>query len=700
MLVAVVACAFFAAALVTRPPPAEAAAQGVPLTGTTSSSVHDATNTAVTAVAVGGIVHDSVTVDGGSGNPVPTGNVTIDWFTNGTCANAPASTSAPTDLTGGSLEATGFAQGPLAPGEYAFEAHYLGDTNYAPSDGPCEPLQVVDSYVTISPANPSNPAGSTQTLMVQVFTNDGSGSGYVGANEVTVALALVAGSPGSFSGVSQTACVTDATGTCTIATSDASVAEDFLQASVSVTVGGVTMARSTGTPAPGQANSGNAVENWFLPPTPGISIAVSPGAQTITSGAAATFTLVVTNSGAVPLTNVAVSDALSPSCNQPSAANPALASMAPGTSVTYSCSLANVTASFTNVATASGMPPSGPVVSATGSAPVTVLVPVTPPPPTGLGELHPMIGIQLDPASQEVAIGGSAKFKVTVANRGDVTLTDVTVRDRNARRCNRHFSSLAVGASTSYSCAKTTIHAALENVATATGRPPTGKPVEAKDSVEVRVRVTSGLLPPKTTNVDISIAPGEQALATQGTASFVVTVSNAGDVVLRHVRVVDPESPGCAQSFRFLGPGKKRQFTCQRQSIQHAFVNVATATGTSPQGVTVHNTFSVHVSVVLEISVTTPGSLKTLVPGRLTRFDVKINALQPLTDVKTSDPQAPNCNTFIGVLNPGSPWTFDCRVRVAKNLSNTVTVTGKTEVGHDPVAAATVLIKVKSAGHG
>ena len=50
------------------------------LTTTTATDIHNATHQTVTTVAVGTTVHDFVTVTGQPGQPVPTGNVNIDWF--------------------------------------------------------------------------------------------------------------------------------------------------------------------------------------------------------------------------------------------------------------------------------------------------------------------------------------------------------------------------------------------------------------------------------------------------------------------------------------------------------------------------------------------------------------------------------------------------------------------------------------------
>src|SRR5438093_12495056 len=100
------------------------------------------------------------------------------------------------------------------------------------------------------------------------------------------------------------------------------------------------------------------------PGTPAIAIVKNPKSQTVASGGTATFTITVTNSGNLTLTNVTVTDPLSPNCNRTKADLPALASMAPGASLTYTCTRPNVRASFDNVATAIGTPPSGPNVTA------------------------------------------------------------------------------------------------------------------------------------------------------------------------------------------------------------------------------------------------------------------------------------------------------------------------------------------------
>ena len=142
-------------------------------------------------------MHDFVTVTGQPASPTPTGTVTIDWFTNGTCANTPASTSGNETLNAsGQVDATDFAKGPLAAGFYSFRAHYAGDATVPRRRTvPCEPLQVVDANIQITP-NGVNRVGQTHTFTAHVNVNDG--SGFVNAPDGTQISFTIDSGPGSF----------------------------------------------------------------------------------------------------------------------------------------------------------------------------------------------------------------------------------------------------------------------------------------------------------------------------------------------------------------------------------------------------------------------------------------------------------------------------------------------------------------------
>jgi uncharacterized repeat protein (TIGR01451 family) len=234
---------------------------------------------------------------------------------------------------------------------------------------------------------------------------------------------------------------------------------------------------------------------------PHISISKSPDQQTVLIGQTATFTIVVTNDGDSVLTNVIVTDALAPGCARTKADIPALASMDPKATVTYSCTLANVTSSFTNVAVATGTPPVGPDVTAQDTAAVTAVAPAT----------HPAIAIVKNPKSQTVTSGGTATFTITVTNTGDVALTNVTVSDALSPNCNRTIGTLNPGQSTSYTCTRANVTASFTNVAVATGHAG-ATAVTAQDTAPVTARAP--LKPKKVVKVTPKVVSHRKPKAT------------------------------------------------------------------------------------------------------------------------------------------------------------------------------------------
>ena len=109
-------------------------------------------------------------------------------------------------------------------------------------------------------------------------------------------------------------------------------------------------------------------ESSTVTQNPRIAITKLPATQTIASGGTATWSIVVTNTGDVPLTSVNVTDPNAANCVKTFAG-----ALNPGDSeAAYTCALTNVTASMTNTATAHGTPPVGGEVTAQASADVVV----------------------------------------------------------------------------------------------------------------------------------------------------------------------------------------------------------------------------------------------------------------------------------------------------------------------------------------
>jgi uncharacterized repeat protein (TIGR01451 family) len=104
---------------------------------------------------------------------------------------------------------------------------------------------------------------------------------------------------------------------------------------------------------------------------PAIEIAKMPDSQAVISGGAAAFTIAITNTGEVTLTDVAVSDALVSDCSR------TVTELAAGEGISYVCAATNVMTDFINTAVVSGTPPFALEVTAVDTATVVVEEPVS-----------------------------------------------------------------------------------------------------------------------------------------------------------------------------------------------------------------------------------------------------------------------------------------------------------------------------------
>ena len=423
---------------------------------------------------------------------------------------------------------------------------------------------------------------------------------------------------------------------------------------------------------------------------PSILIVKSPDTQTIDDGGTANFTITVTNNGNVTLTAVNVADALSPDCVRTSAALGSNATLAPGASFNYSCSRAAVTASFTNSATATGTPPTGPDVTSTDTAEVIVNPPPPPPPPPAAPE-HPSIAITKSPDLQTIASGGTATWTITVTNSGDVTLTNVRVTDAQAPGCARTqaeiagLASMAPQASLEYSCSRANVTANFTNVAVATGTPPSGPDVTAEDDARVVILVPA---------ITIVKTPDQQTVLQGATATFNIAVTNTGQVTLTNVRVTDAQAPGCARTqsdiagLASMAPGATLSYSCTLANVQASFTNVAVATGTPPFGADVTDDDDAVVTVRIPhpaITIVKNPKAQTVSAGGTATFQITVTNTGDveLTNVTVADASAPDCNRSLGTLAPGqSAPTYTCTIaNVTVAFDNVAIATGTPPVG-------------------
>ncbi len=145
---------------------------------------------------------------------------------------------------------------------------------------------------------------------------------------------------------------------------------------------------------------------------PRIEITITPPIQTVIKGTTAVFTIVIKNTGDVPLSNLQVTSAKVPDCNR------TFASLAAGATLpAYACVVTNVSQRIDNKVVVNAVAAeTGTLVQADDEAVIRVLRDI-------------VIDIAPDPKVGSTVIKGqNAVFNVTVVNPSEGTLKDVTVK--------------------------------------------------------------------------------------------------------------------------------------------------------------------------------------------------------------------------------------------------------------------------------
>lgn len=413
--------------------------------------------------------------------------------------------------------------------------------------------------------------------------------------------------------------------------------------------------------------------NDFLDAQPDIAIAKTPDVQTVVSGSPVTFTITVTNTGAVTLTNVTVGDPLASVCDR------TIGTLATGAFTSYTCTRPVVTIGFTNTAVVTGTPPTGPVITNTDTARVEAI--------------NPAIAIAKTPDSQTIVSGSTVTFTLTVTNTGDVTLTNVTVADPLAAGCDATIGTLATGAITSYDCSVLNVTADFTNAATVTGTPPAGPDVSDTDDAAVDV-----------INPAISLAktPDTQTIQFGSTVTFTITVTNTGDVNLSGVIVGDTLAPACDRTLGVLATGAITSYTCSLANVTADFTNTAVVTGTPPVGSVVTGTDDAQVEVINPaITIAKTPDLQTITSGDTVTFTITVSNTgdADLSSVVVGDVLAPACSRTIGTLATGAITSYTCSLlNVTADFTNTAIVTGTPPTGPNVSDTDDAVVNVVSPG--
>jgi uncharacterized repeat protein (TIGR01451 family) len=363
----------------------------------------------------------------------------------------------------------------------------------------------------------------------------------------------------------------------------------------------VNTATATGTPPSGEPFISDP-DTVTVPPdqTPRLTIDKTgvlqdqDGDGLVDAGEQIVYSFLVRNTGNVTLTDVTVKDSLL--LAEGISVTPGPQTLAPGEeaifTATYVATQEKIDAGrVTNTATATGNTPSGTPYE---SNPDTEVVPPDQTPGLTIdkkGTLNDTNGNALvDP-------GESITYTFLVRNSGAVTLTDVTVNDPMLAKAGVPVTpgpqTLAPNGSVTFSVTYTPSQEEIDsgqvtNTATATGKTPTGTPVESEPDTELVPPARNAGLSIKKTGT-LNDKDGDGLIDPDETISYSFLVTNTGAVTLSNVTVNDskvtviegPQTLAPGASFTFTAA----PYTSSTQEIDAGKVeNTATATGTAPDG--------------------------------------------------------------------------------------------------------------------
>uniref|UniRef100_UPI00047AB329 DUF7507 domain-containing protein n=1 Tax=Algoriphagus vanfongensis TaxID=426371 RepID=UPI00047AB329 len=385
------------------------------------------------------------------------------------------------------------------------------------------------------------------------------------------------------------------------------------------------------------------------------------------------YTLVVTNTGNVTLTDVTVVDAQT-------SLNENVGALAPGESATltttYTITQADVdAAAFENIATVTGITPADRTVEAMDDEEVTAIL---------NGEID--IEKESDISTYD-EVGQTANYTITVTNTGNVTLTNVIVKDPYTG-LDEVVPTMAPSQTVSYTTSHVITQEDLdngfyENIAGTRGTTPQNVNLVDIDTVQIEAIQEPSIVLEKSADVDTFDEAGD-------VIEYMVVVTNDGNVSLDDVVVVDPKT-GSSRDFGTLAPAETAtisvSYTVTQADVDRGSLeNVASVTGQTPDGGEVEDDDELIIDGIKNPSLTiekTTTSITYVEAGDVLAYTLVVTNTGnvTLTDVTVEDPLT-GLTENVGTLAPGETATVTTTYTVTQadvddgEVTNIATATG------------------------
>jgi uncharacterized repeat protein (TIGR01451 family) len=405
------------------------------------------------------------------------------------------------------------------------------------------------------------------------------------------------------------------------------------------------------------------------------------------AGTALTYTLYVTNTGQVTLTNVVVTDTLPAHVTPggPLAWTPGI--ITPDAVWTQTVVVdveAGYTGTLTNV-----------IQATTGEGATGIFTQTT-------QVFNAAIAVGKEANVEAASVGETITYTYQVTNTGSVTLTNVSAEDDRLGAISLLTTTLAPGASTAgtatYLVQESDLPGPLANtvLVTGSGMPP----------FSAVVTNTAGASVDLTFNAAIAVAktPDSQAAVSGAPVTFTIAITNVGDVTLSPITVTDVLAPDCERTIPALAAENWASYTCTTTAGPNDFTNTAIVTGTLPGGgpVTGSDTAFVHILQPAIQIVKTPDSQAVVIDGTAAFTITVTNSGEvTLTNVVISDALVPDCDGALPELAAGDGASYTCAAtNVVTDFINTALVTGTPPSAPEVTAVDTATVIVEEAISG
>ncbi|MFD2037348.1 beta strand repeat-containing protein, partial [Belliella marina] len=305
------------------------------------------------------------------------------------------------------------------------------------------------------------------------------------------------------------------------------------------------------------------------------------------------YTITITNTGNVTLSNIDVEDALTGLSETIATLAPAGTQTFPTTHTVTQSDLDN--GSVLNVATANGEDPNGDPVDPEDPTDGEEETPATQEPSFTLTKTLTSINADAGLTSYN-AVGDVLEYTITVTNTGNVTLENLDVEDA-LTGLSETIATLSPSGTEVFTTSHTVTQSDLDNgsvlnVATANGEDPNGNPVDPEDPTDGEEETPGTQEPSFTITKTLTSVNGDVGITSYNAVgdvlAYTITVTNTGNVTLSNIEVEDALT-GLSETIATLAPSGTETFptthTITQSDLDNGSVlNVATANGEDPNG--------------------------------------------------------------------------------------------------------------------